>query len=177
GKTFRTNVLQNKKWPQPPTWLRQQKWVLPRNWFTMINDIVRACFVVKYFDGVKFLLARLEEECENTDTRHHSVFHAREEGHYAAHLYITYETEILSIDMRPELVTTTAELQITTQLQEVIRGMLHKYYESRRQKAEPSDDWKWDHNSNEFATNYLGHVLHYLEGMIVATRDRQEKQP
>jgi hypothetical protein len=54
--------------------------------------------------------------------------------------------------------------------------MLHTHYEDRRMRAGSSDDWKWDHRSDEFATNYLGHILHYLEGMIVVTRDKQEEQ-
>ena len=69
------------------------------------------------------------------------------------------------------------ELQITTQLQNSIRALVHKHYESRRDQSTPSQDWKWDHTSNEFATNYLGHILHYLEGMIVDIRERQRNRP
>ena len=29
---------------------------------------------------------------------------------------------------------------------------------------------------SEFAANYLGHVLHYVEGMIMDIREKQEKK-
>ena len=67
------------------------------------------------------------------------------------------------------------EIQITTQVQELILNLLHKYYERRRNKIEP-DNWQWDHASDEFATNYLGHILHYVEGMIVEVRERHDGQ-
>ncbi len=150
---------------------------MPRHWYNTINDIVRTCFVVKYFDGVKFLVSKLEQECERLELRCNSVLEAREEGHYAAHVYVTYQCDITSLAWQTESVTTTAELQITTQVQDVIRRMLHTHYERRRVSAAPADGWKWDHTSNEFATNYLGHILHYLEGMIVEIRDKQGEQP
>ena len=81
GKTFRINVLHNKNWPKEPSWLNQKMWILPRNWFSRINDVVRACVVVKYFDGVKFLTSRLEGECANHDLRCDLAFQARDEGH------------------------------------------------------------------------------------------------
>lgn len=175
GKTFRINVVQNKNWPKEPLYRNQRSWVVPRNWFNRMNDIVRASVVVKYFDGVKFLTSRLTEECEKHDLGCHSTFQAKDEGHYASHIYIAYECEITSLDWLPERIRTTAEVQITTQLQDAIRNLLHTHYESRREQSSPSNDWKWDHTSNEFATNYLGHILHYLEGMIVEIRERQRK--
>jgi hypothetical protein len=177
GKTFRINVLHNRNWPKEPFWLNQKSWILPRNWFSRINDIVRACIVVKYFDGVKFLASRLEGECANHDLRSDIAFQARDEGHYAAHFYIKYDCAITSLNGVAERIATTVEVQITTQLQDAIRALLHTHYESRRDQPTPTHDWKWDHTSSEFATNYLGHVLHYVEGMIVELRDRQRKQP
>jgi hypothetical protein len=129
--------------------------------------------MVKYFDGVKFLATKLTEESERASLRCHTILQAREEGHYAAHFYVSFDCQITSMKREPESIVTTAELQITTQLQDVIRAMLHKHYEARRQHQRPSDDWKWDHKSDEFATNYLGHILHYVEGMIVEIRDKQ----
>ncbi|HEX8683832.1 MAG TPA: hypothetical protein VF707_16050, partial [Ardenticatenaceae bacterium] len=51
-KTFRKNVLLNRNWPNPPA----DGWILPNNWFSRINDIVRTLIVVKYLDGVDFIL-------------------------------------------------------------------------------------------------------------------------
>jgi hypothetical protein len=55
--------------------------------------------------------------------------------------------------------------------------MLHLHYEKRReQRAGPeSDAWKWDYKSDEFSTNYLGHILHYLEGVIVEIRNKPRR--
>lgn len=177
GKTFRINVLHNKNWPKEPIWLNQKTWILPRNWFSRINDVVRACVVVKYFVGVRFLASRPEGECANHDLRCDIAFQARDEGHYAAHFYAKYECTVMPMDGVSERIPTTIEVQITTQLQDAIRALLHTHYESRREQPTASHDWKWDHTSNEFATNYLGHILHYVEGMIVELRDRQRKQP
>lgn len=69
------------------------------------------------------------------------------------------------------------EIQITTQLQEVIRSLLHKYYEDRRKGVEAEGTkWQWDYKSDEFVANYLGHILHYVEGMIMDIREKQRKE-
>lgn len=49
-KTCRKNILENSEWPNEP----KGGWLLPENWFSKINDILRTLFVVKYFDGVQF---------------------------------------------------------------------------------------------------------------------------
>src|SRR5437762_186437 len=41
-KTFRKNVLDNRYWPNPP----RNEWILPDNWFSKINDIIRTVLVV-----------------------------------------------------------------------------------------------------------------------------------
>ena len=33
--------------------------------------------------------------------------------------------------------------------------------------------WQWNYKSDEFAANYLGHILHYVEGMIIEIRDKK----
>jgi hypothetical protein len=97
------------------------------------------------------------------------------EGYYAVHLYFTDEYEIPRIDWDTEKCKISFEIQITTQLQEVIKNLLHKYYERRRIEFEPTDQkWQWDFRSLEFSTNYLGHILHYVEGMIVDIREKQK---
>jgi ppGpp synthetase/RelA/SpoT-type nucleotidyltranferase len=103
-------------------------------------------------------------------------FEAREEGYYAAHVYTQYPCQIPKEDWDVEKVEAIVEIQITTQLQEVIRRLLHKYYEARRGGAkEVGVKWQWDYDSDEFAANYLGHILHYVEGMIVDIRERQKE--
>ncbi len=70
-------------------------------------------------------------------------------------------------------VNVPVEIQITTQLPEVIRKLMHKYYEEKRSKLNTNTKWQWDYKSNEFSLNYLGHILHYIEGMIMEIREKQ----
>jgi len=45
-KSFRKNVIQNQNWPNEPT----GGWILPDNWHSNLNDILRTMIVVKYLD-------------------------------------------------------------------------------------------------------------------------------
>ncbi len=62
-KTFRKNVLENSNWPDEPT----EGWILPASWYTQINDIIRTLIVVKYLDGVHFLVDRIQSLLEDHD--------------------------------------------------------------------------------------------------------------
>ena len=171
-KTYRKNILDNKNWPTEP----QEGWILPTNWFTRINDIVRTLIEVKYLDGVGFMIEKIKSQCELSHISCNVFLEAREEGYYAAHLYLKQNFEIPRENWDTEKVDVSIELQITTQLQEVIRTVLHDYYENRRQKPKDEVKWQWEYQSNEFAVRYLGHILHYVEGMIVDIRDKQKER-
>jgi len=138
-KSFRKNVLENPNWPNEP----QGGWILPSNWFRTINDILRTLIEVKYLDGVEFLLIKLQSQCEKIQILCTTSLEAREEGYYAAHFYIKQIFEIPKVNWDTEKIDVSIEIQITTQLQEVIRKLLHKYYENARQK--PKSDTKWDY--------------------------------
>jgi hypothetical protein len=171
-KTFRRNVIENTNWPEEP----DGGWYLPDDSsYSKFNDLIRTSFVVKYLDGVSFLGERLAEICRDRDIAYELSFEARMEGHYAAHLCTSHEFEIPGHKWDTETIPLTVELQITTQLQEVIGKLLHKYYETRRVLPERErPDWQWAYESDEFIANYLGHILHYVEGMIMEVRTRQE---
>jgi hypothetical protein len=175
-KTYRKNILENKNFPNEP----QDGWLMPSNWYSKINDTIRTLLAVKYLDGVEFLIGKIETLCASFGTRCKSSLEAREEGYYAAHLYIKHQFEIPRTNWDTEKVEATVEIQITTQLQEVIRKLLHKYYEDRRQNFRDKGidvmKWKWDYRSDEFSAAYLGHILHYVEGMIMDIRAKQKKE-
>jgi len=173
-KTFRKNVLSNGNWPKPPT----DGWLLPGDWFTRINDIARSLLVVKYLDGVMFASDKINRLFQSNQWPCEVRFEARTEGYYAAHVYTSVPVSIPRIDWDTQAIDVSLELQITTQVQDVIRRLLHAYYEERRvtMTSEQSLSWQWDYKSPEFSANYLGHVLHYIEGMIVEIRDRQEQK-
>lgn len=170
-KTFRKNVVDNKAWPDEPT----SGWLLPTNWFSKVNDILRTLVVVKYLDGVQFMSDRVKTLCHSHDQKCRTFFEAREEGYYAAHLYTGQRFEIPKLTWDTERVDVSIEIQVTTQLQEVIRRLLHTYYEEQRRKGKREDKWQWDYNSEEFSANYLGHILHYVEGMIMEVREKQKR--
>lgn len=171
-KTFRKNVLENKRWPEPPA----NGWVLPQDWFSKINDIIRTSLVVKYLDAVEFTVEKITSFCGQYGLQCPSFLEAREEGYYAAHLYPKREFEIPKVTWDTQKVDFSIEIQVTTQLQEAIRNLLHKYYDERRKHVPKEEElkWQWDYKSDEFAANYLGHILHYVEGMIMEIRERQK---
>lgn len=169
-KSFRKNIVENENFPEPPT----EGWILPENWYSRINDILRTLIVIKYLDGVEFIIGKIRSLCEEIKKDFECTFEAREVGYYAVHLYTREEFEIPRMDWDTIKVSTLIEIQLTTQLQEVIRKLLHKYYEERRVlPANTERMWQWDYRSDEFATNYLGHILHYIEGMIMEIREKE----
>ena len=170
-KTFRKNILQNNNPFEEP----DDGWIFPDNWYTKINDIVRTCFVVKYLDGVDFLANKIEKICDEKNIDYVTSFEAKEEGYYAAHISVLQNFAVPGPSWDSTNINVWIEIQITTQLQEVIRKLLHSYYEDKRKTIVKEDvKWQWNYKSNEFATNYLGHILHYVEGMIVEIRDKDE---
>lgn len=172
-KTFRKNIIENSNWPNEP----EGGWLVPGNWYTRINDIVRTMFVVKYLDGVTFFVENLSSILSEFGMVSKVDFEAREEGYYAAHLYTEYECEIPRENWDTRKIAAEIEMQITTQLQEVIKNLLHTYYEAKRIRTKaPMQKWQWNYKSEEFATNYLGHILHYVEGMIMDIREKQKEK-
>lgn len=171
-KTYRKNVLENEYWPKEP----EGGWLLPSNWFSRINDTIRTLVVVKYFDGVAFVIDKIRSLCKQQNMECEITFEAREEGYYAVHLCTKQSFEIPKINWDTEIVEIPIEIQITTQLQEVIRKLLHKYYDQRRRMVQrPIEKWQWDYRCDEFSVNYLGHILHYVEGMIMEIREKQRE--
>ena len=172
-KTGRRNAFENKNWPSEP----DGGWVTPENWFSKIDDIVRTMVVVKYLDGVELLAVKLKQICDSSGLTSKIDLEASEEGYYAAHLYLEKEYSIPTLEFDNEKVNIKVEIQITTQLQEAINKLTHKYYEERRRKVKSSDSkWQWRYESDEFIPNYLGHILHYIEGMIMEVRNREMKK-
>ena len=175
-KAFRKNIINNDHYPDPPS---EEGWILPDSWFSQINDTVRTTMVVKYLDGVDFMKNKIGSLCDQHKMDFKCFLEAREEGYYAAHLYTIREFEIPTETWDTRKVPIQIEIQVTTQLQEVIKRLLHKYFEARRTLVGSKDlKWQWDYKSDEFIANYLGHILHYVEGMIMEVRDRQgRKEP
>lgn len=171
-KSYRKNIINNNNFPEEP----KGGWISNQNWFERTSDIVRTTLVVKYLDGVEYLANKIKLLAENEGFKYTIDYEAREEGYYAAHINLSRYFEIPDEKWDTRMIEISIELQITTQLQEVIKLLLHQHYEHNRKfiKSDKNIKWQWDYKSDEFASNYLGHILHYVEGMIMEIRKKQK---
>lgn len=170
NKNFRHNVTNNDNWPSPPN----DGWWLPPDWIGTLNDIVRTTVVVSYVDGIQFLRDRLAQAI--ADAGGHSCFdlNAKPDGYYAGHLLVTFPAQIPDLQFGRIEVPFTVEIQITTHVKEAIKSILHPIYEKARIEG-ANKNWQWDFSCDEFIANNLGHIVHYVEGMIVRVREEQQR--
>lgn len=173
SRTWRTNVHNNANWPEAPA----GGWLSPDCWFEGLWDVVRSRIVVRYLDGVQFLADRMSELGEEVGTEVQVWTHAQDYGYYAMHLTVRQPFEVQTLNFEEwETRYTGVEIQLTTELQETIGMLTHGYFEKRRETSvDPDQKWQWDYKSQEFTPFYLGHLLHYLEGMIMRVREEIEK--
>ena len=187
-KSFRWNVLNNDRWPHPPARKpstapnseepdREDKrwWFGPHNWLDSFSDIFRTRIIATYFDGIGYLAKGMKALAVITTARPPELeFLASHQGYHAAHLGIYHQLDILDYENSdPVSLWVQLEIQLTTTIQATIGNMLHRVYKDWRLNDVPSG-WEWDYKNPAFSVNYLGSTLHYLEGMIVATRDQME---
>jgi len=172
-KVFRKNVLENQRFPEPP----EGGWYVSANWFARTNDIVRSCLVVRYLDGVEEVCECALGLAQDLGYELTTSFEAREEGYYAAHMsLLSFEFRVPSRNWDYTGLTAPVELQVTTQVKDVIRDLTHRFYEVRRMRPRiATRKWQWDYEGDDFAANYLGHTLHYLEGTIMDVRERAKR--
>lgn len=169
-KAYRKDVLNNSNFPDAPC----EGWITPDNWLMNINDILRTTIVVKYIDGVEFLLKHMANIAKRTGCHLDYSLEAREEGYYAAHAGVKMMLDLYDRDYMPISQEMNIEIQVTTELQSIIKQLLHKHYEKNRKQPKPANYmWQWDYHCDEFASNYLGHIVHYVEGMIIELRDKK----
>jgi hypothetical protein len=169
NKSYRKNIAFNDRYPRAP----REGWLVPDNWFSSLDDLIRGTIVTKYIDGPEFLSKRLTDLAKRLSLD--SLVSSRESdsGYYAYHFSLKMPVQVAQIDMTPIDLVTSVEIQITTQLQEILRKLTHGLYEELR--IDPRHDkraWKWDFGSSRFQASYLGHTLHMLEGMIVQLKNK-----
>lgn len=179
-KSFRYNVVNNGAFPSPPSneQTKFAEWLTPDSWFSRIDDVVRTMIICKYVDGPRFLAERLYDYAGSLGLRKRYKSQQKDDGYYAYHFYVSFPVNMLSSARKPVVVDTEVEIQLTTQLQEVIREITHAHYEDLRiHKESDPDAWKWDLESSRFRAGYLSHTLHLLEAMIVEIRNANPKPP
>lgn len=170
-KTYRKNVLENPSESDLPC----ETCLTPENYLLKLKDILRTTFVVKYLDGVDFLATRLTDQARELGLRTEIDRQAKDVGYYALHYTVWLPFSVPRRDWNAETLPIAVEIQITTQLQEVIKKLLHRHYEATRIDPDKGAiDWRWDYRSKEFFANYLGHILHYMEGAILEVRDKEK---
>jgi len=171
-KTFRRNVTENNRWPRPPV----GGWLTPEHWLIQIGDAVRTRIVVRYLDGVEGVVDLLQSAAKGTRWRPTSTLQATREGYYAAHVSIVGRYEVPKATFDTDSVRARVEVQVTTQVKDVIQELLHKYYDERRRSTDPAPDApEWDYLSDAFRTTYLGHLAHHMEGLIMDLRQEGPK--
>lgn len=172
-KSFRKNILNNQNYPNEP----EDGWIEPNKWFFQIKDLVRTTFVVKYLDGVEFIVNKINELAIIHGYDFSVEYEARDVGYYAAHITIAKNINIFDLSGKLNEISFSFEIQISTELQETIKELTHRIYEHIRVSPKIKMDmkWQWDHQSIEFKSYYIGHILHYIEGMLIEVRDRQNQ--
>lgn len=168
-KSYRRNVLDNSSWPDPPP----GGWVLPDNWFECVSDVVRTTVVVRYLDGIEMVRQAIEDAAVATGTKCDFDFENRDEGYYALHVTAWLPFRFISLGYQSATKILPVEIQVCTQVQEVLRTLTHKTYEAtRRRPRRESDLWQWRWQCAQFTPNYLGHILHFADGVMLSLRGK-----
>lgn len=173
NKSFRQNVLWNGGYPAPP----HGNWVTQNNWYEVFNDLIRTTVVCKFLDGPAFLAAQLSELCTSLGLPSDSYSQQKDVGYYAYHFYTRIPTTLVDANWDAVNVKISVEIQITTQLQEVLRDLTHVFYEDTRLlPTGDTDAWKWEHDNDRFKAAYMSHTLHMLEGIVLQLREQHLKR-
>ncbi len=96
-KSFRTNVLWNKRFPSAP----KQDWITPVNVYSRLNDLIRTRFVCKFIDGPKFVTQKLKDLSDARGQECKIYTQERDEGYYAHHFYALFDVSILGTEWDP----------------------------------------------------------------------------
>jgi hypothetical protein len=125
---------------------------------------------------MNFLSSTIQKYCEDYQIKFSPKLDARMEGYYAINSY--FEDLEFTINEQKtgneKLIRVSIELQITTHMQDLMRGLLHKEYEKARNKRGSDLHWVWQYKDDKFSTAYLAHLLHYAEGMIMQIIDKNK---
>lgn len=168
-KTYRENILWNKAFPDEP----KGGWVNERSLYSKVNDLVRGMLVCRFIDGPEFVASQISQYATRFALGNRSYSQERDDGYYAFHSYVAFPVSIFDAQWNQTETVIEVEIQITTQLQEVLRSLTHSLYEGQRlQVDDRSGKWKWDFTSSRFKVGYLSHALHLLESVILESRDR-----
>lgn len=167
-KAYRRNVIFNRSYPRE----NKDGNLDLSNLYSTVDDLLRTRFVCKYLDGPQFVCNFLESICEKNGIEYSYRDLGTGAGYYSWHFYFKIPIAMMIADDVAEI-KIWVEIQLSTQLAEVITGLTHELYESRREGGGSGDTdfWKWKPETRQFKAAYLGHGLHLLEGIIQQLKD------
>jgi ppGpp synthetase/RelA/SpoT-type nucleotidyltranferase len=175
SRTWRENVSTNENWPKPP----KGGWWLPDNWFERAWDVVRTRLIVRYMDGVRMLASELVEcaEAPPLELPARDEPEAKLNGYYAFHVYVRQTFEVVEEDTPLECESklrrsSEVEIQVMTQLAEVISELTHTYYENSRLAAPGVIPPLWDEDIDEAQAIALSHQSSAIELQVMSLRAR-----
>ncbi|HYZ77051.1 MAG TPA: hypothetical protein VE596_06710 [Gaiellaceae bacterium] len=178
SRTWRENVGNNESWDQPP----KEGWWLPDNWFERAWDIVRTRFVVRDLDGARELAEQLCQLAERRPFKLGTKLdeEAKPNGYYGYHVYIRQEFKVPALDYEGEQDRSSQiEIQVMTQMAEIISELSHPFYEQRRE--DPTQVPRLlDPMSGEADAVGLGQQSRELERKVLQLRRKtgeQAKEP
>jgi len=174
-KCYRKDIINNTKWVEEDfDWNAEYDWTNPLHCFENFNDILRTRISVRYLDGAIFIGEKLKSLADSQGLANKIAPKASEVGYYAIHFDLMYPFEIPTIKFDPKEIQSSIEFQINTEIQDLIINLAYKYYEQARMRLKGTKEiWQWDYECDEFLPNYLGHIIHYVEGMIMEVRERK----
>ena len=162
NKSYRLNVLKNEGFPAAP----QSGWCTDMSLYSSIDDVVRSTIVTRYISGAELVVTKIQEHLISLGFDPRVSRQESDHGYYSFHLHWLHEVDIVGADFTPYTDSCGTELQVTTQLQDALYDLTHRFYEKRRidESFENDASWKWDAFSARFKACYAGHALHMIEG-------------
>lgn len=171
-KLYRMNCVENEAFPDPPN----GRWLTLADSPDFVDDIVRCTLIVAYADGPGFVASKIRESAEAAGLTVDIKDHAKDKGYYAHHIYIGLSIPVPSQNGTGFLEKSVkVEIQITTELQGVLREITHNLYRIERLEGGPTAQWKSDFSSGRFRAAYMAHSLRFIEAMIVELRGNVTK--
>ena len=146
----------------------------PLNCFEKFSDIIRTRITTRYMDGALILLDKLKELANECQLKWDEPDYKTEfDGYYAIHLNVIHNFELPDLKRDTISRDCKVEIQINTAVQNLLVELTHEYYKiSRKRLEKPDIKWQWLCDCEEFIPYYLGHITHYVEGMMVNIRDK-----
>jgi len=143
------------------------------NCFEHFSDIIRTRITVNYMDGALTVLDEIESLVKEKGLTCFKKPKSNDDGYYALHCDVVSDFEVPDIRRKTKRIKAKVEIQINTAVQNLLVGLSHELYDKNRKTMNEQEiQWQWIHDSEEFIPNYLGHIAHYIEGMILNVRDK-----